>query len=95
MVGDESVLGRFLWVIYETLRSDDNSEYRRRWKDELCEIYGDSDIVLFVDHVIRLGENTPDLKIFEAKLTRGRSGTGRPLPRLIDHQGAVVGFRSS
>ncbi|XP_049315624.1 uncharacterized protein LOC125779109 [Bactrocera dorsalis] len=90
---DESTLRVFerkvLRKIYGPLRVG-HGEYRIRWNDELYEIYDDIDIVAkrqrlrWLGHVVRMDENTPALKVFDAVPAAGSRGRGRPPLRWKD-----------
>ncbi|XP_054086050.1 putative uncharacterized transposon-derived protein F52C9.6 isoform X2 [Zeugodacus cucurbitae] len=92
---DETTLGVFerkvLRKIYGPLNIG-NGEYRRRWNDELYDLYDDIDIVQrikrqrlrWLGHVVRMEENTPALKVFDAVPAGGSRGRGRPPLRWKD-----------
>ena len=92
---DEAALGVFerkiLRKIYGPLRVGDG-EYRRRFNDELYELYNDIDIVQrikiqrlrWLGHVVRMDRNAPALKIFNAGRDAGNRGRGRPPLRWKD-----------
>ena len=92
---DEAALGVFerkiLRKIYGPLRVG-NGEYRRRWNDELYELYNDMDIVQrikvqrlrWLGHVVRMDTDVPALKVFDSKPAGGSRGRGRPPLRWKD-----------
>ncbi|XP_054085666.1 LINE-1 retrotransposable element ORF2 protein isoform X1 [Zeugodacus cucurbitae] len=92
---DETTLGVFERKILRKIygpQNIGNGEYRRRWNDELYELYDDIDIVQrikrqrlrWLGHVVRMDENTPALKVFDAVPAGGSRGRGRPPLRWRD-----------
>ena len=69
----------------------DNGEYRRRWNNELYELYRGIDVVRrvkiarlrWLGHVSRMDQNEPGRKVFEDVL-EGRRKVGRPRLRWKD-----------
>ena len=92
---DEATLGVFerkiLRKIFGPLHVG-NGEYRRRWNDELYELYDDIDIaqrikiqrLRWLGHVVRMDTNAPALKVFDAVPAGGSRGRGRPPLRWKD-----------
>ncbi|XP_054089974.1 putative uncharacterized transposon-derived protein F52C9.6 isoform X1 [Zeugodacus cucurbitae] len=92
---DETTLGVFEWKILRKIygpQNNGNGEYRRRWNDELYELYDDIDIVQrikrqrlrWLGHVVRMDENTPAMNVFDAVPAGGSRGRGRPPLRWRD-----------